>query len=119
MRLLLVRHAESQGNREMRLQGRREFPLTRRGLDQARALADRLAKCPPTAIYASPITRAARTAEAVAERCGLSVAADPRLEEYDFGEASGLTWTEIGVGAKPARASAWLALSGSATKCAT
>ena len=41
MRLLLIRHAESQGNFERRLQGRREFPLTERGLAQAQALAER------------------------------------------------------------------------------
>ena len=96
MRLLLVRHAESQGNREFRLQGRREFPLTERGQRQAEALATRLAALPLAAVYASPIRRAMDTAEPMAARVGLGVQAEPRVQEYDFGEAlSGLTWQEI------------------------
>ncbi len=96
MRLLLVRHAESRGNREMRLQGRTEFPLTRRGEQQAAALAERLASAGLAAVYSSPILRAVRTAGAVAARAGLEVAVEPGVQEYDFGEAlSGLTWREI------------------------
>jgi broad specificity phosphatase PhoE len=96
MRLLLIRHAESQGNHDLRLQGRREFPLTERGLEQARALAQRLAPLPLAAVYSSPIGRALQTAEIIAASAGLKVLAEPRLQEYDFGEAvSGLTWAEI------------------------
>src|SRR6266542_817653 len=97
MRLLLIRHAESQGNFERRLQGRREFPLTERGVDQAHALAERLASRPLTAVYSSPVGRAMHTAEVIAAKACLDVIAEPRLQEYDFGEAvSGLTWQEIG-----------------------
>ena len=96
MRLLLIRHAESQGNLELRLQGRREFPLTKRGLAQAEALAARLVPLPLAAVYASPIGRAMQTAEVIAAKAGLRVVPEPRLQEYDFGEAvSGLTWPEI------------------------
>src|SRR2546425_8646685 len=96
MRLLLVRHAESQGNLERRLQGRREFPLTERGLAQAHALAERLFPLPLSAVYSSPVGRAMKTAEVVAAKACLDVVAEPRLQEYDFGEAvSGLTWHEI------------------------
>lgn len=96
MRLLLIRHAESQGNFEHRLQGRREFPLTQRGIEQSHALAARLAPLPLSAVYASPIGRAMQTAEVIAAKANLSVVPEPRLQEYDFGEAvSGLTWPEI------------------------
>ena len=96
MRLLLVRHAESLGNLEHRLQGRREFPLTERGLEQAHALAERLAAAPLAAVYTSSIGRAMATAEVVAAKANLDVISEPRLQEYDFGEAvSGLTWQEI------------------------
>ena len=96
MRLLLVRHAESLGNREFRLQGRREFPLTERGWQQAEALAGRLAARPLAALYASPIRRALDTAGPLAARLGLTVQIEQRVQEYDFGEAlSGLTWQEI------------------------
>ncbi len=80
----------------MRLQGRREFPLTERGCRQAEALAGRLSAQAVAAVYASPIRRAMDTADAIAARLGLGVQAEPRVQEYDFGEAlSGLTWPEI------------------------
>jgi len=92
MRLLLIRHAESQGNLERRLQGRREFPLTMRGVEQAQALAERLVTLP----VSSPVGRAMQTAEVIAAKACLDVISEPRLEEYDFGDAvSGLTWQEI------------------------
>jgi broad specificity phosphatase PhoE len=96
MRLLLIRHAQSQGNFEGRLQGRKEFPLTELGLSQASALAERLSSAGISAVYASPIRRALDTASKVAERIGLEVVTDPRVQEYDFGDLlSGLTWPEI------------------------
>ncbi len=96
MRLLLVRHAESLGNRERRLQGRREFPLTERGQRQLEVLKARLAPMPLAAVYASPIRRAMETAEPLAAQTGLTVRLEPRVQEYDFGvELSGLTWQEI------------------------
>jgi len=96
MRLFLVRHAESLGNREMRLQGRRDFPLTEQGWHQVAALAARLAALPLAAVYASPIRRAMDTAAPIAEQVRLDVRIEPRIQEYDFGEAlSGLTWREI------------------------
>lgn len=96
MRLLLVRHGESQGNVEFRLQGRCEFPLTPRGIAQAQALAQRLAPLRPSVVYTSPIRRALDTAAIIAAACRLEPIPDQRLQEYNFGEAlSGLTWQEI------------------------
>lgn len=96
MRLLLIRHAESQGNHEGRLQGRKEFPLTERGTRQAQLLAERLLASQVSAIYSSPIRRAYDTAAAIGARVGLDVVLEPRVQEYDFGEQlSGLTWQEI------------------------
>jgi broad specificity phosphatase PhoE len=86
MLLLLIRHAESQGNFERRLQGQREFPLTERGLAQAHAVAERLVPLPLSAVYSSPVGRAMQTAEVIAAKACLRVIAEPRLQEYDFGE---------------------------------
>lgn len=96
VKLYLIRHAESQGNAEFRLQGRREFPLTERGLRQAEALAERLADKGIAAIYASPLQRTMQTAEVLAGRIGVAITQEERLAEYDFGDAiSGLKWDEI------------------------
>ena len=95
MRLLLIRHAESVGNRELRLQGQAEFPLTKRGRRQAEELAASLAERQVIAVYSSPIRRALDTAEAIASPLGLTVEVQAALQEYDFGKLSGLTWPEI------------------------
>ncbi|HEU4759214.1 MAG TPA: histidine phosphatase family protein, partial [Dehalococcoidia bacterium] len=73
MRLFLVRHAESQGNREMRLQGRQDFPLTSLGRRQADALGARFSGRQLSGVYASPIRRALDTATPIAERAGVAV----------------------------------------------
>ncbi len=95
MRLLLIRHAESVGNRELRLQGQVEFPLTERGRRQAESLAASLAERQIIAVYSSSIGRALDTAEAIASPLGLTVEVQTPLQEYDFGKLSGLTWPEI------------------------
>ncbi len=105
MRLLLIRHAESEGNAENRFQGQRDFPLSVRGVEQALRLAARLKDRHIDHIYASPLSRADHTARIVAELKSMSVQPLPGVMEYDFGEYSGLSWAEIEV-RDPALASA-------------
>jgi len=95
MRLLLVRHGESAGNTEMRLQGRGDYPLTERGLEQALRLSERLRRLSLGALYSSPIKRAWLTADVVSEATGLEPAELPGVQEYDFGELSGITYREL------------------------
>jgi probable phosphoglycerate mutase len=92
--ILLVRHGETDWNRERRWQGHADRPLNETGRAQARALAERLAADPPGAIWSSDLTRARETAEIVGARLGLPVAFDERLREVDVGEWSGLTAAE-------------------------
>ncbi len=66
MRLIIVRHGESEWNRIHRYQGQLDAPLSELGLRQAEALATRLKAEPIDYIYSSPLQRAARTAEAIA-----------------------------------------------------
>jgi probable phosphoglycerate mutase len=47
------------------------------------------------AVYSSPLCRARDTASLIAETAGLTVQSLPAIQEYDFGELSGLTWWEI------------------------
>jgi broad specificity phosphatase PhoE len=94
--LLLVRHGETDWNRERRWQGHADRPLNEAGRAQARELADRLAADhPPAAIHSSDLVRARETAEIVADRLGLPVRVDARLREVDVGEWSGLTLAEV------------------------
>jgi probable phosphoglycerate mutase len=93
--VLAVRHGETAWNRESRIQGHLDIPLSPLGLAQAQRLAQALAGEPLDAIYASDLVRARQTAAAVAERVGLPVQEDAGLRERGFGCFEGLSWSEI------------------------
>jgi broad specificity phosphatase PhoE len=95
MHLLLIRHGESEGNTEMRLQGQGEYPLTGRGLQQSRLVGERLRRLSLAALYSSPIGRARLTAGIIGEATGLEVNELPEVREYDFGDLAGLTYREL------------------------
>ena len=97
MRLLLIRHGESEGNAARRLQGQGEYPLSELGRAQARHLTDRLNKAYDdiAVIYTSSLSRAVETAEILAEVLDAPVVSDDRLREYDVGQLTGLTMEDI------------------------
>ncbi|MCZ2108183.1 MAG: histidine phosphatase family protein [Dehalococcoidia bacterium] len=95
MRLILIRHGESEGNASGVVQGRLDFGLSERGERQAMATAARLHDLEVERIIASPLRRATETARAIAEPHGLAVELEPALMEYDIGIVSGLTGAEI------------------------
>lgn len=95
MRLILVRHGESVGNYENRLQGQEDYQLTDLGRRQALLTADRLHALGTSALYSSHLLRAHETATAIGARLGLEPAIDEDLSEYHFGELSGKTYAEI------------------------
>lgn len=95
MRIILVRHGESIGNFENRLQGQADYDLTDLGRSQARRTADRLHALDTTAVYCSHLLRAHATAEAIAGRLGLTPIVTQDVAEYHFGEMSGITYAEV------------------------
>ena len=94
-RLVLWRHGQTTWNAENRFQGSVDIPLDATGVAQAERAARLLAGLRPTAIVASPLQRAAATAQSLAAVTGLPVAYDPDLRERDGGEWEGLTGAEI------------------------
>ena len=78
--------------------------LSEEGRQQAKALAQRLASLPIEAIYASPLERAAETAEAIAAPHGLSVQLREGLGEVRIGEWTGRTIEDL------AKTEEWLAI---------
>jgi probable phosphoglycerate mutase len=92
--VLLARHGETEWNREGRIQGQRDVPLSGVGLAQAAALAHRLRAAPCARIVSSDLLRARATADAVAAALGLEVALDPRLREQDLGAWEGGTFAD-------------------------
>ncbi len=94
MRLLLVRHGQSLGNIEARIQGD-DDPLTEHGREQARAAATHLAtRGDVTHLYASSLTRAYETASIIGGAVGLDAVPVPGLAEINAGTAAGMLWTE-------------------------
>jgi probable phosphoglycerate mutase len=97
--IYLVRHGETEFNRERRLQGHVDSALTNLGLQQARAVGAKLRELvgaqPGWRIIASPLGRARRTAEILAEQIGQSqvgapqIEIEPRLIELSWGEWDG------------------------------
>lgn len=65
IRIYLVRHGQTEWNRIHRFQGRSDVPLNAEGRRQVRETASALEDVPFTAIYASPLSRAIDTAEAI------------------------------------------------------
>lgn len=94
-RFIVVRHGETQWNVDGRVQGHRDSPLTAKGLAQADAIGERLAREHFDALVASDLGRTMQTAWRIGRRCGLAVAADRRLRERSFGVGEGLTYDEL------------------------
>lgn len=96
MRLIIVRHGESEWNRIGRYQGQADAPLSDLGLRQAEALAGRLQNEPISAIFSSPLQRAARTAEAIARyHSDVPFTHESALMEIHHGDWQGLMVDEV------------------------
>lgn len=95
MKLILVRHGESVGNFENRLQGHEDYDLTDLGREQAFATAERLSLMGTSALYASPLLRAANTAKTIGARLSLTPGVLPDVSEYHFGELAGATYADL------------------------
>ncbi len=94
MLLLLVRHGQTLGNIEERIQGD-DDPLTDLGRRQARTLATHLEqRAGITHLYASPLIRALETASIIGDAVDLTPVVTPGLAEINAGHAAGQLWHE-------------------------
>jgi probable phosphoglycerate mutase len=85
-----LRHGETDWNAQGLSQGRTDIPLNKVGIMQAERAALTLRASGMATIVASPLVRARRTAEIVAEGMGLPVQLDADLAEVNFGDQEGL-----------------------------
>ena len=93
--LLLIRHGQTDWNREGRYTGQSDIPINERGKEQARQVAAQLQEMPPDVIISSDLIRARTTAEIIAAPYNLPVHTDPRLREIDQGVWEGMTFSDI------------------------
>ncbi len=93
--LYLVRHGETDWNKERRFQGHKDIPLNEKGICQAERLANWLKDHSFGAIYSSDLIRAVKTAEILAVPHGLEVLQRKELRERNMGDWEGIHIEEI------------------------
>ena len=74
MKIYLARHGETDWNSEKRFQGHRDIPMNETGIRQMEELARRIRDkgITFTGIISSPLKRARKSAEMIAEKTGYS-----------------------------------------------
>lgn len=99
MRIFLVRHGESEGNKEQRFIGANgKYPLTDMGKVQAENAARVLKNydlVQTTRLFTSPVTRALETAGTISNKLVIDYVEDVRLRELELGELEDLEKTEV------------------------
>ena len=95
LKLIVVRHAESEWNPIGRYQGLLDPDLTERGIQQAKRLAKALKKENIQVLFSSPLKRTFKTAKIIGEEIGLEPIPDERVIEIDHGVWSGLLVEEV------------------------
>jgi broad specificity phosphatase PhoE len=94
-KLYLLRHGETDWNREGRYQGQSDVPLNAQGQKQARFLAEQMADVDVTSLYASDLSRAIDTANAVSKSVNCEVQIVPEFREIHQGEWEGMLFPDI------------------------
>jgi 2,3-bisphosphoglycerate-dependent phosphoglycerate mutase len=95
IRMILIRHGETDWNRQRRIQGHVDIPLNETGLLQAERVGERMRLEAIDSFFSSDLQRAKRTAEIIAKYHCMDVQIDTRLRERNYGELEGLTKEQI------------------------
>ncbi len=95
MELYLVRHGETESNKERRYQGWTESPLSKKGIEQAEKAGFFLGRQDIEGLYCSDLQRAVNTARVIGALSGLKPEVTNLLREINFGQWEGLTYDEI------------------------
>ena len=102
LQIYLVRHGQDEDNEKGILNGRRNKPLTKLGVEQARQLALKIEKAGIifNKVYSSPLQRAYKTAKVITDELGLEKPEKlDNLIERDFGKFSGVLIEKAAIGA--------------------
>lgn len=95
MKLLIIRHGESEADILDVHEGRADFNLTEKGHAQAQSMADYVKEhYSIQKIYASPLKRAFQTATHLSETTGIPIIIEEKLMEFNNGLIAGLSWAE-------------------------
>lgn len=99
MKIYLLRHGETDWSKEGRLQGHTDIPMNEKGIEQINLIADFLNRADEKidVIISSPLTRARKSAEIIADKIGIKmedIISEQGLIERHFGAGEGLTLGE-------------------------
>ena len=95
MKLYILRHAETEWNREDRIQGQMDSPITRKGEEAMAAMAVRLASVPFDCCYTSDLPRARKTAEGLLKFRSVPIIEEEALRELPLGPWEGMLFKDI------------------------
>ncbi len=95
MELYIVRHGETEWNKEHRLQGQTNIHLTEYGKSLARKTGEALKEVRIDKIYSSPLDRSYETALLIRGDRNIPIEKDDRLIELNFGKFEGKTVPEL------------------------
>lgn len=95
MKLILVRHGETDWNKESRYQGQTDLELNETGKRQVEMLRNRLADTPIDLVYVSDLKRAMVSAQIITRGRDIVMVSRQELREINFGEFEGKTFEEI------------------------
>jgi len=95
MRVILVRHGQTDWNENGVFRGRIDVKLNRNGFRQAEIVGEALKVAAIDAVYCSPLSRALDTAAAIARHHGLAVETYEPVNDMNFGEWQGLKRPEV------------------------
>ncbi len=95
MKFYIFRHGQTDWNKERRIQGSTDTPLNSTGISEAKDLIPLMKELKPQIIFSSDLRRAFDTGSFIADSLGIPIIKEPKLREANFGEAEGLTVSEI------------------------
>lgn len=93
--LYLIRHGETDWNKQGKYTGQMNISINDTGKKQAIRVAEEMKNLEPEVIYSSDLKRALETAQAISEELGIPIIKDKRLREIHQGEWEGLHVDEI------------------------
>lgn len=95
MKFYIIRHGQTNWNKEGRIQGKTDIELNEKGIEQAKEARKILENYPIDMIVASPLKRARKTAEIINEAKNVPIIFNEELEERGFGDFEGKIRKEI------------------------
>ena len=95
MKIYIIRHGETQWNREELFRGRKDIPLNESGRKQAEAIGLYFSHRPVDQIVSSPLARACQTAESIGKKTGVTIETMEEFTDINFGIWEGLSLQKV------------------------